>query len=51
MLDEDIQLRAFQSLKIDRNHNILNLNQLSSLNKLESVRRNKTKLFSLNIFL
>ena len=37
MLDEDIQLRAFQSLKIDRNHLKLNLNQLSSLNKLESV--------------
>ena len=38
MLDEDIRLRAFQSLKIDRNHEKLNLNQLSSLNKLESVR-------------
>ncbi|CAF1348627.1 unnamed protein product [Adineta steineri] len=36
MLDEDIQLRAFQSLKVDRNHIKLNLNQLSSLNKFES---------------
>ncbi|CAF3389469.1 unnamed protein product [Rotaria sp. Silwood1] len=36
MLDEDIQLRAFQSLKVDRNYLKLNLNQLSSLNKLES---------------
>ncbi|CAF4023587.1 unnamed protein product, partial [Rotaria sp. Silwood2] len=36
MLDEDIQLRAFQSLKVDRNYQKLNLNQLSSLNKLES---------------
>ncbi len=41
MLDEDIQLRAFQSLKIDRNHLKLNLNQLSSLNKLESVSPQK----------
>ncbi len=37
MLDEDIQLRAFQSLKVDRNHIKLDLNQLSSLNKFESV--------------
>ncbi|UJR23361.1 hypothetical protein I4U23_026371 [Adineta vaga] len=36
MLDEDIQLRAFQALKVDRNHLKLNLNQLSSLNKFES---------------
>ncbi|CAF4229831.1 unnamed protein product, partial [Rotaria magnacalcarata] len=36
MLDEDIRLRAFQSLKVDRNCIKLNLNQLSSLNKLES---------------
>ncbi|CAM2710767.1 unnamed protein product [Rotaria socialis] len=36
MLDEDIRLRAFQSLKVDRNYIKLNLNQLSSLNKLES---------------
>jgi hypothetical protein len=43
MLDEDIQLRAFQALKVDRNHIKLNLNQLSSLNKLESVRKNKQK--------
>jgi hypothetical protein len=42
MLDEDIQLRAFQSLKIDRNHMKLNLNQLSSLNKLESVSKKPT---------
>ena len=41
MLDEDIQLRTFQSLKVDRNHCKLNLNQLSSLNKLESVRRHR----------
>jgi len=39
MLEEDIQLRAFQSLKVDRNHMKLNLNQLSSLNKFESVRK------------
>ncbi|CAF1337696.1 unnamed protein product [Rotaria sordida] len=39
MLDEDIQLHAFQSLKVDRNHLKLNLNQLPLLNKLESVRR------------
>ena len=37
MLDEDIQLRAFQALKVDRNHLKLNLNQLSSLSKFESV--------------
>ncbi|CAF0787686.1 unnamed protein product [Adineta ricciae] len=36
MLDEDIQLRAFQALKVDRNHLKLNLNQLSSLSKFES---------------
>lgn len=43
MLEEDIQLRAFQSLKVNRNHMKLNLNQLSSLNKLESVCINFTK--------
>lgn len=37
MLDEDVQLRPFQSLKVDRNHLKLNLNQLTPLNKLESV--------------
>ncbi|CAF0814228.1 unnamed protein product [Rotaria sordida] len=36
MLNEDIRLRSFQSLKVDRNYMKLNLNQLSSLNKLES---------------
>lgn len=48
MLEEDIRLRAFQSLKIDRNHEKLDLNQLSSLNKLESVR---TLHFRFNHFL
>jgi len=50
MLDEDIQLRAFQSLKVDRNHIKLNLNQLSSLNKLESVKKNKSKSKIFKIF-
>ncbi len=50
MLDEDIRLRAFQSLKVDRNHMKLNLNQLSSLNKLESVRENKQKTPDRNSF-
>lgn len=51
MLDEDIQLRAFQALKVDRNHIKLNLNQLSSLNKLESVRKNKQKPLKILFFL
>lgn len=47
MLEEDIRLRSFQSLKVDRNHTKLNLNQLLSLNKLESVREKFCRLLKI----
>ena len=37
MLYEDILLRPFQSLKVDRNHMKLNLNEPLQLSPLESV--------------
>jgi len=50
MLNEDIQLRAFQSLKVDRNHMKLDLNELSPLDKLESVcKSSKNKIRFLKI--